>query len=170
MPEGWEWDETLFKGSAAYYARGRLPYPEGLHDTFAGALELSGSPRLVDVGCGPGVVALTVADLFDEVIGLEPDGAMLAEAERHTREMGLRNLKWVRRRTEDLPARVVPEKGAMSWNAASTTLSPPSSRPRAVHHTSLRSPARRVRVRPEAAARGGVRRGQVLGMGGRRAA
>ena len=104
MPEGWEWDETLFEGSAPYYAQGRLPYPSGLHDAFAGALDLSGSPRLLDVGCGPGIVALTVADLFAEVVGVDPDGAMLAEAERQGRRRGLGNLRWVRRRAEELPA------------------------------------------------------------------
>ena len=104
MPEGWEWDETLFEGSAPYYARGRLPYPRGLHDAFAGALDLSGSPRLLDVGCGPGVVALIVADLFAEVVGVDPDGAMLVEAERQARRRGLGNQRWVRRRAEELPA------------------------------------------------------------------
>jgi SAM-dependent methyltransferase len=104
MPEGWEWDETLFEGSAAYYFQGRLPYPSSLHDAFAGALELSGTPRLLDVGCGPGVVALTLSDLFDEVVGVDPDGAMLSEAERQARARGLDNLRWVRRRAEELPA------------------------------------------------------------------
>ena len=104
MPEGWEWDEALFEGSAPYYRQGRLPYPSSLHDAFAGALELSGSPRLLDVGCGPGVVALTVADLFDEVVGVDPDGAMLAEAERQASGRGLDNLRWVRRRAEELPS------------------------------------------------------------------
>ena len=104
MPEGWQWDETLFEGSAAYYLKGRLPYPSSLHDAFAGALELSGWPRLLDVGCGPGVVALTLADLFDEVVGVDPDGAMLAEAERQARGRSLNNLRWVRRRAEELPA------------------------------------------------------------------
>ena len=26
MPEGWQWDESLYRGSAAYYTLGRLPY------------------------------------------------------------------------------------------------------------------------------------------------
>jgi ubiquinone/menaquinone biosynthesis C-methylase UbiE len=58
----------------------------------------------LDVGCGPGIVALTVADLFAEVVGVDPDGAMLAEAERQARGRGLANLRWVRRRAEELPA------------------------------------------------------------------
>jgi len=33
-PRGWQWDGTLFRGTAAYYDRGRLPYARNL----AGAL------------------------------------------------------------------------------------------------------------------------------------
>ena len=35
MPEGWEWDPSLFEGSAPYYVQGRLPYPPDLADAFA---------------------------------------------------------------------------------------------------------------------------------------
>ena len=30
MPGEFEWDETLYAGSAAYYATGRVPYPAEL--------------------------------------------------------------------------------------------------------------------------------------------
>jgi SAM-dependent methyltransferase len=103
MPEGWEWDESLFEGSAPHYQRGRLPYPPGLHDAFAGALDLAGAPRLVDVGCGPGVVALTLADLFDDVVGVDPDGDMLREAARQASARGISNVRWVKLRAEELP-------------------------------------------------------------------
>ena len=32
MPEGWEWDETLYRGSAPHDDRGRLPYARGPGD------------------------------------------------------------------------------------------------------------------------------------------
>ncbi len=104
MPEGWEWDETLFSGSAAYYLRGRLPYPAALHDTFARSADLAGQPRLIDIGCGPGTVAITLADLFCEVVGIDPDPGMLAEARALAAERGITNAKWVKLRGEDLPA------------------------------------------------------------------
>ena len=83
MPEGWTWDSTLFGGSAAFYAQGRLPYPSGLAAALQHALHLDGSGRLLDVGCGPGTVAHLLADLFDEVVGLDADADMVAEAQRH---------------------------------------------------------------------------------------
>lgn len=104
MPEGWEWDETLYKGSAAYYRRGRLPYPENLKESFAVAADLLGAPRLIDVGCGPGTVAVTLAPLFTEVVGVDSDPDMLVEAAQLATESGVDNARWVRLRAEDLPA------------------------------------------------------------------
>lgn len=104
MPLGWEWDETLFRGSARYYERGRLPYPARLAETIATTLDLDGRGLLLDVGCGPGTVALRLAHLFAEVVGLDPDAEMLAEAERRAGELGIGNVRWVRARAEDLPA------------------------------------------------------------------
>lgn len=105
MIDGWEWDETLFSGAAAHYARGRLPYAPGLAEALADALRLDGRGRLLDVGCGPGTIALTLADLFREVVGVDPDGGMIAEAGREAARAGLTGkTRWVRARAEDLPA------------------------------------------------------------------
>lgn len=104
MPEGWAWDATLFRGSARYYERGRLPYPPGLAAALAATLGLDGRGRLLDVGCGPGTVALRVAHHFAEVVGLDPDVDMLAEAERRAAELGIGNARWVCARAEELPA------------------------------------------------------------------
>src|SRR5436190_15932590 len=68
--QDWEWDETLFAGAAPYYMQGRLPYAEGLGDALRTSLALDGRGRLLDVGCGPGVVTVRLAHLFDEVVGL----------------------------------------------------------------------------------------------------
>ncbi|WP_326811295.1 class I SAM-dependent methyltransferase [Streptomyces scopuliridis] len=105
MPEGWEWDDTLFLGSAPYYRRGRLPYAPGLAELLAEVLKLDGRGRLLDVGCGPGVLALGLAHLFGEVVGLDPDGGMIAEAGQLADEAGVaRKTRWVRARAEELPA------------------------------------------------------------------
>ncbi len=104
MPEGWEWDESLFAGSAAFYDRGRVPYPPGLGDAFAAVADLRGSPRLIDVGCGPGTVALRLAGLFAEVVGVDADQGMIDEATRLAAGRNLTNARWVRLRAEELPA------------------------------------------------------------------
>jgi SAM-dependent methyltransferase len=78
-----------FRGAAPYYVQGRLPYAAGLADALARELGLDGHGRLLDVGCGPGVVALRLAHLFDEVVGVDIDPDMLAEAARRAEEEGV---------------------------------------------------------------------------------
>ena len=104
MSTGWQWDSSLFRGASVYYERGRLPYAAGFVETLASALELDGGGRLLDVGCGPGIVALALAPHFAEVVGLDPDEDMLAEAGRQAERRGVANARWVAGRAEDLPA------------------------------------------------------------------
>ncbi|MEU8503166.1 class I SAM-dependent methyltransferase [Streptomyces brevispora] len=104
MPEGWQWDSTLFRGSAAHYTRGRLPYAPGFAGVLADALGLDGRGRLLDVGCGPGTVTLGLARYVAEAVGLDPDEDMLTEARRRAALRGVRNVRWVTGRAEDLPA------------------------------------------------------------------
>ncbi|HEY0494104.1 MAG TPA: class I SAM-dependent methyltransferase [Kutzneria sp.] len=96
----WEWDATLFAGSAAYYARGRTPYPTEIAAALADALALDGTGRLLDVGCGPGTLTLMLADRFEQAVGVDADQDMIAEASRS----GARNVEWRCLRAEELPA------------------------------------------------------------------
>ncbi|MEN3537512.1 class I SAM-dependent methyltransferase [Microbispora sp. ZYX-F-249] len=104
MPDGWQWDRTLFQGCAAFYERGRLPYAPGFAEKLAAVLGLDGRGRLLDVGCGPGTVILALAGFFTEVVGIDPDEDMLAEAGRQAERRGVTNARWVAARAEDLPA------------------------------------------------------------------
>ena len=92
---------TLFAGTAAFYLRGCPPYSRALPEFLAREADLRGR-RALDVGCGPGTVAVDLALHAAEVVGLDPDGEMLAEAERHTGHRGVANLRWVLGRAEDL--------------------------------------------------------------------
>nr|WP_308288120.1 class I SAM-dependent methyltransferase [Streptomyces corallincola] len=97
-------DDHLFAGAAPYYRRGRLPYAPGLTAALAEALGLDGRGRLLDMGCGPGTLALELAELFAEVVGVDPDAGMLTEATREAAARGLTGrVRWVRARAEQLP-------------------------------------------------------------------
>lgn len=116
----WEWDETLFAGSAPHYARGRLPYAPGLAEAFTATLALDGRGRLLDLGCGPGTVTLLLARSFDEVVGLDPNTGMIREAQRLASERGITNARWVHGRAENLPAdlggfRVITFAASFHW-------------------------------------------------------
>ncbi len=102
--EDWTWDGSVFEGTAPYYRRGRKPYSPKLAEALATHLSLDGKGRLLDVGCGPGIVALLFARLFDGVVGLDPDPGMVAEAVRAATEEGIDNAAWVLMRAEELPA------------------------------------------------------------------
>lgn len=116
----WEWDETLFAEAAAYYDKGRLPNAPGLAEAFEKALGLDGRGRLLDIGCGPGTVALPLSGLFEEVVGLDADGGMIAEAQRLASERCVTNARWIHSRAEDLPPalgefRVVTFAASFHW-------------------------------------------------------
>jgi SAM-dependent methyltransferase len=101
--EDWTWDDTVFAGTAAYYRQGRKPYAPALADVLAENLHLDGRGRLLDVGCGPGTVALFLAHRFEIVTGLDADREMLREAELAGAEEGVANANWVQMRAEELP-------------------------------------------------------------------
>ncbi len=98
------YDPTIYRGSAAYYARGRPPYSRALVTTLAAEVGLDGSSRLLDVGCGPGVLTIAFADHVAEAIGLDPDAEMLAEGARRAVHGGIANIRWVQALAEDIPA------------------------------------------------------------------
>jgi len=97
------YDPTLFEGAAAHYRYGRPPYSPQLEAALVEELGLDGSGRLLDGGCGPGILTVRLAHLFEEAVGLDPDAAMLAEGRRVAAERGIANIRWVQAVAEDLP-------------------------------------------------------------------
>ncbi|MDT4994387.1 MAG: hypothetical protein QOH97_4279 [Actinoplanes sp.] len=96
----WQWDETLYAGSAEHYGRGRRPYPAELGVAIRDELGLDQTGRLLDVGCGPGSLTAVLAPYFRTVVGVDADEGMIAEARRR----GIGNARWRRMRAEELPA------------------------------------------------------------------
>ncbi|HMG28454.1 MAG TPA: class I SAM-dependent methyltransferase [Acidimicrobiia bacterium] len=97
------YDPTLYQGSAPYYARGRPPYSRQLVATLSAEVGLDGTGRLLDVGCGPGILTVELAPSFEAAIGLDPDADMLAEGARRAREAGVDNIRWVEAVAEATP-------------------------------------------------------------------
>jgi SAM-dependent methyltransferase len=103
MEDQSRYDPTTYLGAAAHYRRGRPPYSRALEQTLISAVGLDGHGRLLDVGCGPGSLTVRLAGLFDEVVGLDPDAAMLEEGRGAAYEARATNITWVQARAEYLP-------------------------------------------------------------------
>jgi SAM-dependent methyltransferase len=103
VPASWEWDETLYAGSAAYYAAGRRPYPAQVTTALRARLGLDGTGRLLDVGCGPGSLILRLAPLFESAVGVDADPDMIACARGEAARAGIGNVSWRQMRAEALP-------------------------------------------------------------------
>ena len=105
---GWQWDPSLYAGSAAYYVQGRVAYSQGLVDALVAELALDGSGWLLDVGCGPGSLILLLAPWFERAVGLDADAEMLAEGARQAAAAGIAHVDWLNLRAEELPADLGP--------------------------------------------------------------
>ncbi len=68
----------------------------------AAELGFDGSGHLLDVGCGPGVLAVQLAGLVDGVTALDPDAAMLDQARWHAAASGIEHIEFVQARAEDI--------------------------------------------------------------------
>jgi SAM-dependent methyltransferase len=98
------YDPSFYDGAAVHYRHGRPAYSPRLEALLAEELGLDGSGRLLDVGCGPGILTTRLARLFEGAVGLDPDPAMIAEGRRAARERDTAGITWIQARAEDLPA------------------------------------------------------------------
>jgi SAM-dependent methyltransferase len=98
------YDPSFYDGAAVHYRYGRPAYSRRLEALLAEELSLDGSGRLLDVGCGPGILTVRLAHLFEGAVGLDPDPAMIAEGRQAARERDIANITWIQARAEELPA------------------------------------------------------------------
>ena len=92
-----------FATTADFYERYRPPYPAEFFCTVAQKLALDKRHALIDLGTGPGVLALGFAPHVGRAVGVDPEPAMLAAAHAATRRAGA-DVSFIEGRAEDLPA------------------------------------------------------------------
>ena len=91
-----------FASTVAYYESSRPAYSQAFFAESAKALGLRGAERLLDVGAGPGLLAIGFAPDCAEVVGVEPEPGMVRAAEESARRAGV-TVRFIECRLEDAP-------------------------------------------------------------------
>jgi SAM-dependent methyltransferase len=74
-------DESVFAGTAAFYARYRPPYPQNLIADIASHYGLNGTGRLLDLGCGPGTLTFPLSPFVTSAVAIDIESSMVEEAQ-----------------------------------------------------------------------------------------
>ncbi|MHC5731100.1 MAG: methyltransferase domain-containing protein, partial [Nostoc sp.] len=94
------YDPTLFEGAAEVYAQYRTKYPPAVFDKLTEIFHLNGQGRLLDLGTGPGLIAIPLSTKFQEVVAIDPDPDMLKEAQRQAAAVRANNITWLEQAAE----------------------------------------------------------------------
>jgi SAM-dependent methyltransferase len=83
------YEPRRFRSTVPFYATYRVPYPEALIAFVAGRCGLAPASPVLDLGCGPGQLAVAFARLGCTVTAMDPEPDMLAAAARHAAASGV---------------------------------------------------------------------------------
>ncbi len=113
-------DASPFAGAAHYYDRFRAPYAQAAIDFIVETYDLGKGMRALDLGCGPGTIAIPLSCSVAEVVAVDPDADMIAEGRRLAASRGRQNIRWLQARAEDVspearPFRVTAIGQAFHW-------------------------------------------------------
>jgi len=90
-----------FATTVATYEALRPPYPPAFFREVARQLRLTGAQSLIDLGTGPGLLALGFAPYVGRLVGVDPEPAMIAAA-RAAASRAVRALTLIESNTEQL--------------------------------------------------------------------
>ncbi len=95
-----------FREAAAYYDRFRPPYPSEALEHVAKVFALGEGVRVLDLGCGPGTIAIPLSRSGAEITAVDPDENMLNEGRRLAAMRAAGKINWVHGRAEDVLCRL----------------------------------------------------------------
>jgi ubiquinone/menaquinone biosynthesis C-methylase UbiE len=93
------WDRK--ENAERYDANARSGYDERVKMTIA-ALPLKKDARVLDIGAGPGTLALPIAPFVREITAVEPGAGMVEVLKRHADQGGIRNISCVQKTWEEV--------------------------------------------------------------------
>jgi len=92
----------LYRGTASYYDRYRLPYPDELIDDLCRRAGATRRGRMLDLACGPGTVTFALCDRFEEVWAVDQEREAVEFAAQKAAKLGVENIRWITGRAEDV--------------------------------------------------------------------
>jgi len=90
-----KYSKDAFVGTAQYYVRYRVPYPQTLFDDLLVQTRIVEGSRLLDLGCGPGRVALALAPSFREVWAVDLEPEMIEVGKEEAKRLDITNVEWI---------------------------------------------------------------------------
>jgi SAM-dependent methyltransferase len=91
-----------FDSTVPFYARYREPYPASFFREVARREGLQGAEKLIDIGCGPGSLAIGFAPYVKSCVGVDVETEMLEAARVEATRAGV-HLDLIQARIEELP-------------------------------------------------------------------
>jgi SAM-dependent methyltransferase len=92
-----------FDSTVPFYARYREPYPASFFREVARRQGVKESDNLIDIGCGPGSLAIGFAPYVKSCVGVDVETEMLEAARLEAVRAGV-HLQLIQARIEDLPS------------------------------------------------------------------
>ena len=108
---GYTGDSETFAGAESYYAEYRPGYGDDALRYLRERFDLDRDDSVLDLGCGAGQIAVPLAAHAGEVVGMDPNPAMLREAQERADAVGRDNVEWVVGSDADLPGTDEPGSG-----------------------------------------------------------
>lgn len=92
-----------FAEAAGFY-KYRAPYAPRAFELAREAFRLGPASRVLDLGCGPGTIAIPLSRAAGYVLAVDPSEAMLAAGRQRAAKAGRTNIEWLCARAEDIGA------------------------------------------------------------------
>jgi SAM-dependent methyltransferase len=99
-----EFRTDLYRGTARYYERFRVPYPAAMLEDLLGRAEVDGKGRLLDLACGTGQLSFGMHRSFEEVWAVDQEPDMIGVGREKAEASAARNIRFVTSTAEDLVA------------------------------------------------------------------
>jgi len=106
--------DAPFESTESYYAEYRPRYGEAPIRHLIERFDLGTGSRALDLGCGAGQISIPLATHVGEVVGVDPNEAMLDEARQQARDAGVSNVEWVVGSDADLRGSLGDELGTVT--------------------------------------------------------